>query len=61
MLPLYTTTQQEYQAMLYGQDAPLAASDPSPHFQLATEGIMFEQGADVLFTMRGWVGGATAL
>jgi hypothetical protein len=41
--------------MLYGREAPLVAADPSPHFQLATEGMMFSTGSDVLYTMRGWV------
>ncbi|KAJ9529670.1 hypothetical protein QJQ45_014402 [Haematococcus lacustris] len=45
--------QREYEAMLYGREAPLVAGDPSPHFQLATQGVMFAKGADVLYTMTG--------
>jgi hypothetical protein len=39
--------------MLYGNQAAEVADDPSPHFQLATTGVVFTVGSDVLYTMEG--------
>jgi hypothetical protein len=39
--------------MLYGNQAPSAAADSSPHFQLATTGVVFTVGSDVLYSMTG--------
>jgi hypothetical protein len=44
---------QEYNAMLYGRDAPLVNGDQTPHFQLASDGMMFGTGSDVLYTLTG--------
>jgi hypothetical protein len=30
-------------AMLYGHDSPLVSNSTSPHFELASEGLMFAQ------------------
>ncbi|KAL6757714.1 hypothetical protein V8C86DRAFT_1619603 [Haematococcus lacustris] len=49
----YQEMRKEYDALLYGREAPLVAGDPSPHFQLATQGVMFAEGADILYTARG--------
>ncbi|KAJ9529821.1 hypothetical protein QJQ45_022220 [Haematococcus lacustris] len=42
----------EYSAMLYGRESPLVAGDNTPHFQLATQGVMFSQGADILYNLK---------
>ncbi|KAL6754992.1 hypothetical protein V8C86DRAFT_271633 [Haematococcus lacustris] len=45
----------EYSAMLYGRESPLVAGDNTPHFQLATQGVMFSQGADILYNLKGCI------
>ncbi|KAL6757143.1 hypothetical protein V8C86DRAFT_1716601 [Haematococcus lacustris] len=49
----YDALRKEYDALLYGKDAPLVINDTSDHFQLATQGMMFSQGSKTLYGMTG--------
>jgi hypothetical protein len=55
-----TLVPQEYNAMLYGRSAPLVNNDQSPHFQLASDGMMFGTGSDVLYTLTGCMAESSA-